>query len=694
MRDPSRHRPRAGTFRVWLARLLGASLQCVAVLAAAAPDTAPAPGNIAAAGDTPASGSTAVSPPAWLDYLERKVAEAYAKRLAEHPTWLRLVHYRKDGSGYRSEADGAAFFMSPAGKTSPSAELEATLRAVFLAPEPPAPVTAADGPPTPPLDHPFCRFPARVLWLSEALELDLRRMPVRPCPRFLEFYRLLEPESFTLVFSSYYLNNPASAFGHTFLRINRKNSGLEPRQELLDYGVDFSAGVDTDNAVVYALKGLLGFFPGVFRRIPYYYKVREYNDYELRDLWEYELSLTQREVDLVVAHLWELGSTHFDYYYLTENCSYHVLGALEVARPDLDLVSKLGWPVIPADTVKALYDNPGLVRAVHYRPSSRTVFTQRLDTLSGDEIVALGEVMGDPKAPLGGLDREGMVRVLDAALDLVDSKFSRELVKHEHERDRDVSEVKQALLARRARLLVVSEPFEIERPERETPHHGHASKRIGLGAGYERERGFDQRLDFRVALHDLSDPPRGYPDSTEIEFLPLQLRYFVEEPRLWLEHLSLIRVRSLTPWTRFALPLSWGFRFGASRLYDEGGRSHLAAQLELGGGGTLALGGGAVLGFLLGTTEVSGLSPIQGGLFDLPLRVGVGPETGVRLRLGDRVVAFVSGRWLYLPEQTPRHVYRATGSVRYEYQDDFAVSLDGRLQPDERMLALSSMIYF
>src|SRR5690606_26093360 len=124
-------------------------------------------------------------------------------------------------------------------------------------------------------------------------------------------------------------------FGHTFLRINRRNSDLAPRQELLDYGVDFSAGVDTDNAVVYALKGLLGFFPGVFRRIPYYYKVREYNDYELRDLWEYELSLTQREVDLVVAHLWELGSTHFDYYYLTENCSYHVLGALEVARPDL-----------------------------------------------------------------------------------------------------------------------------------------------------------------------------------------------------------------------------------------------------------------------------------------------------------------------------------------------------------------------
>ena len=28
--------------------------------------------------------------------------------------------------------------------------------------------------------------------------------------------------------------------------------------------------------------------------MPYYYKVREYNDYESRDLWEYELELLAR----------------------------------------------------------------------------------------------------------------------------------------------------------------------------------------------------------------------------------------------------------------------------------------------------------------------------------------------------------------------------------------------------------------
>ena len=40
------------------------------------------------------------------------------------------------------------------------------------------------------------------------------------------------------------------------------------RRELLDYGIDFSADVDTGNAVLYALKGLTGLFPGTFKRIP------------------------------------------------------------------------------------------------------------------------------------------------------------------------------------------------------------------------------------------------------------------------------------------------------------------------------------------------------------------------------------------------------------------------------------------
>ena len=72
---------------------------------------------------------------------------------------------------------------------------------------------------------------------------------------------------------------------------------------------------------------------------------------------------------MLVAHLWELGSTYFDYYYLSENCSYHILGAARGGRSRGSSCSiGCAAPVIPADTVKALFANPDLVAGVGSGP--------------------------------------------------------------------------------------------------------------------------------------------------------------------------------------------------------------------------------------------------------------------------------------------------------------------------------------
>jgi len=96
-----------------------------------------------------------------------------------------------------------------------------------------------------------------------------------------------------------------------------------------------------------------------------------YAGHEARDLWEYELALTPRELDLLVYHLWELSHVRVHYLYLTENCSYHVLAVIEAASPQRDLLSRLKLVVVPSDTVKAVMAQPGLVRSVVHRPSSR-----------------------------------------------------------------------------------------------------------------------------------------------------------------------------------------------------------------------------------------------------------------------------------------------------------------------------------
>lgn len=96
-----------------------------------------------------------------------------------------------------------------------------------------------------------------------------------------------------------------------------------------------------------AFTGFLGVFEGHFSKLPYYYKVREYADFESRDLWTYELNLTQDQVDEMVEHLWDLGHTYFDYYFLGENCSYHLMSLLDVVLPDSTLLKALSFYVHP-----------------------------------------------------------------------------------------------------------------------------------------------------------------------------------------------------------------------------------------------------------------------------------------------------------------------------------------------------------
>src|SRR5260221_313971 len=198
----------------------------------------------------------------------------------------------------------------------------------------------------------------------------------------------------------------------------------EKHFQLLDYGVNYAASVDTQNAFVYAVKGLVGLFPGRFNSIPYYYKVREYNDFESRDLWEYDLSLTPAQVAMLVAHVWELGSTQFPYYYVSRNCSYHLIAALEAAVPELDLLSHVGHVAVPADTIKVLHEMPGLVRTVRYRPSVRAQFRRRAQDLSGRQLDEVEKLADAPQTALPGQPAE-QASVLDAALELVDLRHAR-----------------------------------------------------------------------------------------------------------------------------------------------------------------------------------------------------------------------------------------------------------------------------
>jgi len=174
-----------------------------------------------------------------------------------------------------SEIDDPNFFFADDGATNPQHELQATLDAFFSDEK-------RDD------NSSICRFPARYAWLQK--ELNATDFPSAVCSEYDKIFDRVDPKSTTLVFPAAHINSPASMFGHTFLRINSSY-----HSKLLSYAVNYAANAnaDTENGVVFAIKGLVGGYYGRYSLLPYYEKLKEYRDSEQRDIWEYDLDLSQ-----------------------------------------------------------------------------------------------------------------------------------------------------------------------------------------------------------------------------------------------------------------------------------------------------------------------------------------------------------------------------------------------------------------
>ena len=119
-----------------------------------------------------------------------------------------------------------------------------------------------------------------------------------------------------MVFPSAFVNSPASAFGHTLLRIDGPNQTEKDR--LLAYTASYAAVTGGEDVVSYALRGIFGGFAGVYTVFPYYQTVKKYSDLEHRDIWEYELKVTPEETEFIAMHLWELKGVFYRYFYLRQ----------------------------------------------------------------------------------------------------------------------------------------------------------------------------------------------------------------------------------------------------------------------------------------------------------------------------------------------------------------------------------------
>ncbi|QYY81254.1 Lnb N-terminal periplasmic domain-containing protein [Pseudomonas germanica] len=502
------------------------------------------------------------------------------QQLANDRFWISLGHYETAKlGGWRSYVSDKKFFLAPDGNEHPDHELEATVQALY------APASLGE-------QHAQCVYPARTRWLKA--QLNLSDLPAPACAEYKKWFKDVSPHSAVMIFPAAYLNSPSSMFGHTLLRIDQADVQAD-KTSLLSYAINFGAYIEgSDNSILYAWKGLMGGYPGLFALVPYQEKLSEYRSLENRDLWEYRLNLTQEETARMVEHVWELKQIQFDYFFFDENCSYRLLELLQVARPSLRLTEQFPLTAIPTDTVKAVKE-AGLVESIEYRPSRERELLSRAEPLTSDEQQWVLNVSADQQQlqnpAFKALPRDRQALIIDAAYRLERYRANGQ------ERDPQRAQRSFELL----RAINKNPAPELDIPQPGLPEDGHESRTWQAGLGTRGDRAFGE-YGLRMAYHDLNDNAESFPLGAQIEILQMKLRQY--EGNQWqFQQLDLATIRSLTPRNELLQPLSWQVTGGLERVPGKHDDETLVSHVNGGGGGTWAL-GDDVLGFALGTVRV------------------------------------------------------------------------------------------
>lgn len=352
--------------------------------------------------------------------------------------WLGHFFYEKRGDQFKSLVASPRYFLSPTGQTDPQGELSETIKRLQSS----VPMDSSE----------YCRFISRYeLVLNQFPEL---RKPFHKCIKFEEWHNKLSIDEVRLAFATGYIKNPASSFGHLFLKLVSKSKP----SELLSYGINFSAQTGSESGALYALKGLFGLYSGGFVFLPYHQLIKDYSDLEGRDIWEYSLELTTQEIRRLLTFIYEFDANYIDYTFLKYNCA----GVLERLiytikdNPGFRITSIKPW-IIPSESFRKIANGISTKR-YRYQPSLKT---QRGSLENQLSLVKKKEIKNE-------LNSKNKLKLSTNSLDylLLDKKIESSSFNDEHyseillERSRRVDESFSA-----DRALLLDEAPMLERPD-------------------------------------------------------------------------------------------------------------------------------------------------------------------------------------------------------------------------------------
>ena len=480
--------------------------------------------------------------------------------LSKNKQWLKLLHY-KDTSFNQSYITSQDFFLSTVVETSSLEELRATIDAFYL------PLKENESNDT----HALCRFPARLSLIKKELNLSTYgELPVLECSQYKVWRKQIKNDSISLVFASGYMSNPASMYGHLLLKFS--DSDNHKSNNLLDNSLNYGAIVPNDeNPLVYVLRGVFGGYDASFSDQQFFKHKHNYGNIELRDMWEYKLTLTKEDISFIIDHLWEVLPSKFDYYFIDENCAYHFAKLIELVLDDPIISNDSLW-VLPNSVATAItkstYKNGPLLEEVTFIPSTEAILFNYYEQLTFEQKkIAETIIINDfsfaieKYKTLSPVEKKMIVESLFQYINVVKQKDEQRGEYSSHKKSR------RSLINERLNLSIGKGIHYREEKAHIAPHLAREPSKLSLGLALIEDSKVYATTGFRMTYFDDLSSSLGVSEFSNLEMVDIEI--ITDKRKAKILKVDLIDISSLylpsIPWTN-TMASAWSVRAGYEQI--------------------------------------------------------------------------------------------------------------------------------
>lgn len=481
-----------------------------------------------------------------------EVSDKEVTQIAKDPYWQRLLHYQ-DGE---SIVGSKGFFLSKEGKINPELEIKKTIES-FFDPN----LSLKD-------DHAICRFPARLRWLQKKLKFSSAVLPKVKCKDFDEFKNKVVADNIDIIFAAENPNSIVSMMGHIFLKLSGKKKG-GTIEHSLGYFAKFSKTMPVGSALMSIYPGI----EGLYVLEPYRKRMGNYNDKQMRSIWEYRINLSKSQITDLLYHVWELKEIDVRYQFAGHNCGSALVYLLGIA--DIDIVANydVGLSDAPVDIIKNL-DNFGYIEKVDLVPSDTYLMRMIEGNFSKNQKNKIINFVKTGDLDLMNVGNKDKSQIIYAAEVFLDAKLLND----------DIAQDRYDYLRRSLDKMSLNLPKNNLKYRIKNPLNKKNSSRINISYGDQGDYGSVINFGYYPVYNDLISDNSHYFNEIELGLANIEGRYYVDDEKLHVESFDFIKMKNLVPNTKLSGGISTAFKMNLERetLASNSGKMFFDSQLQFG----------------------------------------------------------------------------------------------------------------